>query len=189
MTKMKLARELGPDFLPRALGREAAEALHAELGQAVDALRGDVQEYNTATDRARLARYLVRRADAALLQARSSEAAADLEEAAVLFRVDGREAPLMLIDARQAWAAILDGEAARAKSMLQNLLALRDDVTIRGWEDQLCLWLAAAHLACNEAEDARAVLLRAAGVLESHPQRSRTLVVAALDRLGVAHAL
>lgn len=189
MTKTKLARELGPDFLPRAVSLDAAQALHAEHGEAVEALRGDVEEYNTATDRARLARYLVRRADNALLQARAQEAVADLEEAAALFRIDGRDAPLMLIDARQAWAAILDGDAPRAKSALQELLKLQDDVTIRGWEDQLCLWLAAAHLACDEAEEARLVLLRAAGVLETHPQRSRTLVVAALDRLGVAHGL
>lgn len=189
MTKTKLARALGPDFLPRAVGLDAAQDLYADLGKAVDALRGDVEAYNTATDRARLARYLVRRADAALLQARPREAVADLEEAAALFRIDGRDAPLMLISARQAWAAILEGDAERAKLTLQDLLSMHDDVTIRGWEDQICLWLAAAHIACDEAEAARAVLLRAAGVLETHPQRSRTLVVAALDRLGVAHAL
>lgn len=179
----KLLRILGPDFLPRVLDVAAAEAESAELDRVVVDLRGDVEKYGTLTDRARLARTLIHRAELDLLRGGVGQAPQDLEEAASLLAIDERQAPLMLVAARQAWAEILLGYPKAAVQVLEQVLAV-DDVTVRGWEDQLLLWLAAAHIALGDRESARMSLRRAREIYRAQPKRDARLVTEALLRLG-----
>lgn len=179
----KVARILGPDFLPRAEDPALAQSVAEELGPLIDALRGDVAEFDTLTDRARLSRTLIQRGELELLCGRATQAPLDFEEAAALLRIDGRNAPLMLVDARQAWAKILLGDPESAMASLKELLSAEDDVTIRGWEDQLLLWLAAAQIALGDDTAARESLSRAKDIYREQPRRDSSLVDEAWRRL------
>lgn len=179
----KLLRILGPDFLPRAKDTDAAQHAIVELGPVVEALRGDVATHDTLTDRARLARHLIQRAELEMLCGGVTQAPQDLVEAAELLSVDERQAPLMLVAARQAWAEILLGYPAAATSVLEQILQV-EDVTVRAWEDQLLLWLAAAQLAQDQRTEALRSLKRAKAIYEDQPRRDSRLVTEALLRLG-----
>ena len=183
--KTKIPRILGPDFLPRAEDPELARSVAKELDPLIDALRGDVKEFNTLTDRARLSRTLIQRGELELLCGSAAHAPADFEEARALLEVDARSAPLMLLDARGAWVDVLHGKPARAQRTLEALLEREEDVTVRGWRDQLLLWLAAAHVAQNQPDAARACLAQALEIYEQEPRRKRHLVDAAWARLAV----
>lgn len=180
----RLPRILGPDLLPRVANTEAAQAQIASLGPEIDGLRSDVEAYDTLTDRARLARHLIRRAEFELLTGQAVQAPQDLEEAARLFARDEREAPLMLVAARQAWAETLLGHPERAVEVLVRVLAV-DDVTVRAWEEQFCLWLAAAYLARGQVDHAQAMVQRGAEVLKANPRKDPALVREAMRRLGI----
>ena len=179
----KLLRILGPDFLPRAKDPEAAKQQAEDLGPDIEALRGDVATHNTLADRARLARYLIRRAELEMLYGGVKQAPQDLVEAAELLSIDHREAPLMLVAARQAWAEILLGYPQAAIPVLEQVLQV-EDVTVRAWEDQLLLWLAAAQLAQEEREAAIGSLKRAREICVANPRRDGRLVTEALLRVG-----
>lgn len=178
----KLLRCLGDDLLPKAVDVEAArterEALHAYLPP----LRDDLERLGSLTERARLSRHLVHRTEAELLCGDASHALEALAEAEALLAVDEREAPILLVDARRAWANILLGDPAAAVDTLRRILRV-EDVTVRGWSDQLLLWLAAAHHALGEREACLEALTIAAGILDAEPRRNDTLVRAALARM------
>lgn len=182
--KHNVVRILGPDFLPRAKDPARARLVASELTPLIDALRGDVKEFATLTDRARLSRTLIQRGELALLCGEATQAPLDFEEAAALLRVDDRKAPLMLVDARQAWGKILNNEPAPAAACLRELLAVEDDVTIRAWQDQLLLWLAAAQIALGDDAAARESLSRAKEIYRAQPRRDSSLVDEAWRRLN-----
>lgn len=181
--KTKIPRVLGPDFLPHAEDPALAQRVSKELDPLIDALREDVQKYDTLTDRARLSRTLIQRGELELLCGTADRAPQDFEEADALLRRDDRDAPRMLVDARRAWANILRQEPARAASTLRDVLAV-DDVTVRGWRDQLLLWLAAAYVALDDRDAAIEQLREARAIYAQEPRRDRRLVDAAWNRLG-----
>lgn len=182
--KTKIPRILGPDFLPRAEDPDLAREVSKELDPLIDALRGDVKAFDTLTDRARLSRTLIQRGELELLCGTADRAPADFEEAAALLRIDDRTAPLMLLDARGAWADILNKNPAHAQHTLEALIAIEEDVTVRAWRDQLLLWLAAAQIAQNDRDAARHALSEALEIYAQEPRRDASLVNEAWRRLA-----
>jgi len=181
--KTKIQRVLGPDFLPHAEDPALAQRVSKELDPLIDALRGDVEAFDTLTDRARLSRTLIQRGELELLCGTADRAPTDFEEAAALLQIDDRTAPLMLLDARGAWADILNQNPARAQHTLEVLVAIEDDVTVRAWRDQLLLWLAAAQIAQNDCDAARHSLAHALEIYAQEPRRDASLVNEAWRRL------
>lgn len=180
--KTKLERRLGDDLLPKAVDVAAARAQREALDAYLPVLREDVMRLQSLTERARLSRQLVQRTEVELLCDDTRFAVSALDEAASLLAVDERTAPLLLVTARRAWANILLGVPEEAAHELRRILRV-DDVTVRGWSDQLLLWLAAAYFAQGDHASCLQSLTIAEQILANEPKRNPALVHAALARV------
>lgn len=179
----KLARTLSERFLPVVSDRAAAEAARDEARATLPALRDDLLRFGTMTERARVARFLTEIAEWSLLLEQVDEALDALEEARALLAVDERHAPIRLLEGRLAWAWLLQGEAARARALLTEILA-DSDRSVWAWRDTHALYLAAACVQLDDRAAAREALAIASALYAQEPKRDSSLVEAALARLA-----